>query len=95
MTSIAEVSRRLAVMSELNGRLDGLNATQEKCGLPSIESMSGADEVSRLAQIEGLLNHIRGSLALGETNAVVVYCLAAQMVAWCIALEERDEARVP
>lgn len=97
MTTIhqAETGRRLAVMNSINRLLDGLNRKQEACGLPPIESVAGPEEALRLEHIEALVKQIRASHALGETNPTIVGYLAAQVAAWCIALEERDEVRVP
>lgn len=92
---LSEVGRRFAVMSEIGRTLDGLERSQAACDLPDLSSADRVD-VQRLDHIQGLVRAMRLPLLMdGEIRAQDVYSLGAQVVAWLITLEERDEARLP
>lgn len=92
---LSEVGRRFAVMSEIGRTLDGLERGQSFCRLPELSSPEITD-AQRLDYIQGLVSAMRlPMLADGEMPTTFVYSLGAQVVAWLISLEERDEGRLP
>lgn len=92
---LSVVGRRFAVMSEIGRRLDTLDKRHTRMGLPPISTDIRTD-TERLDHIRGMVNGMQIPLSIdGETQARDVYMLGAQVVAWLIALEERDEGRLP
>lgn len=82
-------------MSEIGRTLDTLEKRQEACGLPTLSSPDITD-LQRLNHVQALVNAMRLPLvADGEMSAPVVYSLGAQVIAWLVGLEERDEGRLP
>jgi hypothetical protein len=93
--SASQTVRRMSVMRQLATIIDRHNATQESVGLPPVDSVAGASGPERLEQIEGLVRMLRGRLCTdGEVPQPMVLATGAQLVAWLIALEERDETRI-
>jgi hypothetical protein len=93
--SRSDASRRLSVMRQLGEIIDGHNRVQQSAGLPPIDCVTGATDPDRLRLIEGLVRTIRGRLVIeGEISQGLVLSTGAQLVAWLVALEERDECRV-
>lgn len=82
-------------MSQVGRIIDRHNATQESVGLPGVDSLAGASDPQRLEQIEGLVTMLRARLCTdGEVPQPMVLATGAQLVAWLVALEERDETRI-
>ena len=91
----SQAGRRLAVMSELGRTIDSLERGQSFCRLPALSSPEITD-AQRLDYIQGLVSAMRMPMvADGEMPATFVYSLGAHVVAWLIAVEERDEVRLP
>lgn len=87
--------RRLYVMGLIARRTRELNEIQETFGLPSIENYGAIQEADRLEHLDGLLRHLRVEYASeGRVPEQLVIALATQVVAFAVALEERDLHRV-
>lgn len=90
-----QVIRRMSVMSQLGAIIDRHNATHAGLGLPPIDTIAGSNDPERLAHIEGFVGILRQRLCTdGEVSQPVVLAAGVQLVAWLIALEERDEVRI-
>lgn len=93
--SQSQAVRRMSVMRQLGAIIDRHNATQEAVGLPPVDCVGGSTDPQRLEHIEGLVRALRTRLCTdGEVSQPMVLATGAQLVAWLIALEERDEHRL-
>jgi hypothetical protein len=88
-------SRRLSVWHQIAERIEHLNEIQDAVRALPIESYGSSDEAARLEHLDGLLRHLRVEYASeGRVPEHLVIALGAQVVAFAVALEERDMHRV-